>query len=115
VRATGACAASGLTPISRLGGGVRNHMEEMRSMKKLIVASVLSFGLAAPALAAEKYFVTVDTVGNGSVVQSIPGTGHSASKKAIGNTDGYESMEAAQKYLDEIREDDPRCEGVIAG
>ncbi len=84
-------------------------------MKKLIVASVLTFGLASPALAAEKYFVTVDTVGNCSVVQSLPGTGLSAGKEAIGNQDGYASMEAAQKYLAEIRDDDSKCKGVVAG
>jgi hypothetical protein len=84
-------------------------------MKRLIVASVLTFGLAAPALAAEKYFVTVDTVGNCSVVKSIPGTGHSAGKEAIGNTDGYASMEDAKKYLDEVRDDDSKCKGVVAG
>ena len=84
-------------------------------MKRLIVASVLTVGLASPALAAEKYFVTVDTVGNCSVVQSIPGTGHSAGKKAIGNTDGYASMEDAKKYLDEIRDDASACKGVVAG
>jgi hypothetical protein len=90
-------------------------MEEMRSMKKLIVASVLTAGLASPALAAEKYFVTVDTVGNCSIVQSLPGTGMSAGKKAIGNTDGYASMEDAKKYLAEIRDDDATCNGVVAG
>lgn len=84
-------------------------------MKKLIVASVLTFGLASPVLAAEKYFVTVDTVGNCSIVQSLPDTGMSAGKKAVGNQDGYASMEAAQKYLAEIRDDDTTCKGVVAG
>jgi hypothetical protein len=90
-------------------------MEEMRSMKTPIVASVLTLGFASPALAAEKYFVTVDTVGNCSIIQSLPGTGMSAGKKAIGNTDGYASMEEAKKYLDEIRNDDARCNGVVGG
>jgi hypothetical protein len=62
----------------------------------------------APALAAEKYFVTVDTVGNCSIVQSV-----SAGKEAIGKTDGYASMEDAKAYLDEIKGD--KCEGVVAG
>jgi len=84
-------------------------------MKKLIVAGVLTFGLASAALAAEKYFVTVDTVGNCSIVQSLPGTGMSAGKKAIGNADGYASMEAAKKYLAEIRDDDAQCKGVVTG
>jgi hypothetical protein len=86
-------------------------------MKKLIVVSVLAIGLASPALAAgeskEKYFVTVDTVGNCSVVLS-DGT-LSAGKKAIGNADGYESMEDAKKYLDEVRDDQVQCKGVVAG
>jgi hypothetical protein len=96
-------------------GAFGKHMEEMRSMKRLIVASVLIAGLASPALAAEKYFVTVDTVGNCSIVQSLPDTGMSAGKKAIGDTDGYASMEAAKKYLAEIRDDDAQCKGVVAG
>jgi hypothetical protein len=96
-------------------GSLERDMEEMRNMKRLIVASVLAFGLASPALAAEKYFVTVDTVGNCSVVQSLPDTGLSAGKKAIGNTDGYASMEDAKKYLGEIRDDDAKCKGVVAG
>jgi len=84
-------------------------------MKRLIVASVLAAGLASPALAAEKYFVTVDTVGNCSIVQSLPDTGMSAGKKPIGNTDGYASMEDAKKYLAEIRDDASACKGVVAG
>jgi hypothetical protein len=86
-------------------------------MKKLIVMTVLTLGLAGPAFAAgdakEKYFVTVDTVGNCSVVLSA-GT-LSAGKKAIGNADGYESMEDAKKYLDEVRDDQAQCKGVVAG
>lgn len=84
-------------------------------MKKLIVTSLLAIGLTSPALAAEKYFVTVDTVGNCSVVLDMPGTDLSAGKKAIGNTDGYETMEAAQKYLAEIRDDESKCKGVVVG
>ena len=44
-------------------------------MQRLIVASVLTIGLASPALAAEKYSLTVDMVGNCSIVQSLPDTG----------------------------------------
>jgi hypothetical protein len=82
-------------------------------MKRSIVASLLVIGLATPVLAAEKFFITVDTVGNCSIVQSLPNTGLSAGKEAIGNTGGYDSMEAAQKFLAEIR--DEKCEGVVAG
>jgi len=84
-------------------------------MKRLIVASVLAVGWTSPALAAEKYFVTVDTIGHCSIVRSLPDTGMSAGKEAIGNTDGYASMEDAKKYLDEIRDDSAKCKGVVAG
>jgi len=92
--------------------------EEIRKMKKPIVTrvlatsalatSALAIALAAPAWAAEKYFVTVDTVGNCSIVQSV-----SAGKEAIGNADGYASMEGAKAYLDEIKDD--KCKGVVVG
>ena len=62
-----------------------------------------------------KYFVTVDTVGNFSVVRSAPGTGMSAGKTAIGNADGYDSMDAARKFLEEVKNDDSQCKGVVAG
>jgi hypothetical protein len=84
-------------------------------MKKWIVTSLLVIGLVTPVLAAEKFFITVDTVGNCSIVQSLPDTGLSAGKRAIGNTGGYDSMEAAQKYLEEIRNDEAKCKGVVAG
>jgi hypothetical protein len=84
-------------------------------MKKWIVTGLLVIGLAPAALAAEKFFITVDTVGNCSVVQSAPTTGLSAGKTAIGNTGGYDSMEAAQKFLEEIRNDESKCKGVVAG
>lgn len=54
-------------------------------MKKYVVASLLVVGLATPALAAEKSFMTVDTVGNCSVVQGSP----SAGQTVIGETSGY--------------------------
>jgi hypothetical protein len=84
-------------------------------MKTLIVTGLLVIGLATPVLAGEKFFVTVDTVGNCSIVQSLPDTGMSAGKKVIGNTGGYDSMEAAQKFLAEIRDDETKCEGVVSG
>ncbi len=86
-------------------------------MQKLIIVSALALGLASPALAAdapkEKYFVTVDPVGNCSVVLSAGSL--SAGKKAIGNADGYASMEEAKKFLDGIRDDQSQCKGVVAG
>jgi hypothetical protein len=86
-------------------------------MKRLIVIGALALGLASPAFAAgdsqEKYFVTVDTVGNCSVVLS--GGTLSAGKEVIGDTSGYASMEDAKKFLDEIRDDQAKCKGVVAG
>lgn len=89
-------------------------------MKKLVATSVLAaglfaLGLTAPASAAEeKYFVTIDTVGMCSVILDTPGTELSAGKKAIANTDGYDSMEDAKAALDEIK-DKEKCEGVVVG
>ena len=79
-------------------------------MKKWIVASLLVIGLSPAALAAEKFFVTVDTVGNCSVHQSPP----SAGKTAIGNSSGYDSLEAAKQFLEGIRKDESKCKGVVA-
>jgi len=78
-------------------------------MKKCVVASLLVVGLATPALAAEKVFMTVDTVGNCSVVYGKPGAG----KTVIGETGGYDSMDAAKKALDEVRNDESKCKGVV--
>ena len=54
----------------------RGHSDlgENAEMKKWIVTSLLAIGLAPAALAAEKFFVIVDTVGNCFVVQSTPNT-----------------------------------------
>ena len=57
-------------------------------MKQFVVASVLAIAsLTTPAVAAVKYFVTVDTVGNCSVVEG-GATGLSAGKTALGETGG---------------------------
>jgi hypothetical protein len=39
----------------------------------------------------------------------------SAGKTAIGNAGGYDSLEAAKQFLDEIRNDESKCKGVVAG
>lgn len=89
-------------------------------MKKLVATSVfatglLAIGLTAPASAAEeKYFVTIDTVGMCSVILNTPGTDLSAGKKAIANTDGYDTMDDAKAALAEIK-DKEKCEGVVVG
>ncbi len=87
-------------------------------MKKLIVTSVFATGLfaaglATTAMAAEKYFVTVDTVGMCSVILDIPGTELSAGKTSIGAAEGYDTMEDAKAALAEIK--DEKCEGVVVG
>jgi hypothetical protein len=78
-------------------------------MKKCVVASLLVFGMATAAFAAteNKWFVTIDTVGNCSVSQGKP----SAGQEAMGETGGYASAEDAKKHLDSIRSD--KCEGVV--
>ena len=78
-------------------------------MKKCIVASLLVIGLATPVLAAERAYVTVDTVGNCSAIYGKPGTG----KTVIGEAGGYDSIDAAKKALDEVRNDASKCKGVV--
>ena len=67
-------------------------------MKQFVVASVLATALTTPAFAAVKYFVTVDTVGNCSVVEG-GATGLSAGKTALGETGGFGSMADAENFF----------------
>jgi hypothetical protein len=78
-------------------------------MKKSVVVSLLAIGLASSAFAAEKYFVTVDTVGNCSVLEGPP----SAGQTALGQTGGYDSKDAAEAALKEVRGDTSKCKGVV--
>lgn len=78
-------------------------------MKKCVVASLLVIGLATSAFAADKYFVTVDTVGNCSVLEGSP----TAGQKPIGESGGYASKDAAEKALAELRKDTATCKGVV--
>jgi hypothetical protein len=78
-------------------------------MKAYVVAGLLTVGFAMPAFAAEKYFMTVDTVGNCSVIQGKPTSGQTA----FGETAGYDSAEAADKALAEARKDTEKCKGVV--
>jgi hypothetical protein len=78
-------------------------------MKQFVVASALILGLTIPALAADKYFVTVDTVGNCSVLEGPP----SAGQTALGQTGGYDSKDAAEAALKEVRGDASKCKGVV--
>lgn len=82
-------------------------------MKKLILTGFFAAAFTTAAFAAEKFFVTVDSVGNCSVVRS-DGT-LSAGKTALGDSGGYASMEDAKKFLDGIRNDESKCKGVVAG
>jgi hypothetical protein len=75
-------------------------------MTRTVLAGLFVVALAVPAMAAEKYFVVKDTVGNCSVVQG----GTSAGLERIQNKDGYDSADAAGSALEEIRDD---CEGVV--
>jgi hypothetical protein len=65
--------------------------------------------MAASAFAADKYFVTVDTVGNCTVLEGGP----SAGQTAIAEKGGYDSKEAAEKALAEVRKDEKTCKGVV--
>ena len=61
-------------------------------MKQFVVASALIVGVTVPAFATDKYFVTVDTVGNCSVLEGPP----SAGQTALAQTGGYDSKDAAE-------------------
>lgn len=80
-------------------------------MTKTLLAGLLVIGFATPAWAAteSKWFVTVDTVGNCSVSQGKP----SAGQTAMLETGGYESAEAAKQALDQVRNDESKCKGVV--
>jgi hypothetical protein len=79
-------------------------------MKKLTIASLVVFALAAPALAAgAKFYVEMDTVGNCSVVDSKP-SAHSG-MKIMGDTSGYASKEDATKALNGLPQG--KCKGVV--
>jgi hypothetical protein len=80
-------------------------------MKTWVIAS-LAMVLATSALAAPpKFFVTVDSVGNCSVVEGSASTG--AGKTALGQTGGYDSKDAASTFLKEVRQDTSKCKGVV--
>ena len=80
-------------------------------MNRVIVASLLAFGMSSAAFAAteDKWFVTVDTVGNCSIAQGKPSEG----QKALGETGGYASVEEARSHLDSIGDDEAHCKGVV--
>lgn len=80
-------------------------------MTRILVASLLAIGMTTAAYAAteDKWFVTVDTVGNCSVAQGKP----SAGQNALGEAGGYASIEEARSHLNSIREDKAQCKGVV--
>jgi hypothetical protein len=63
-------------------------------MKRYVAATLLIVGLAAPAFAAEHYAV-MDTVGNCSVIDTLPS--HVSGLKILGDKSGYGSPNAAEK------------------
>jgi len=81
-------------------------------MKKWIIASLVLV-LATPAFGAAKWFVTVDTVGLCSVFEGPASGKLTMGKTAIGQTSGYDSLDAAKAYLKEVREDTAKCKGVV--
>jgi hypothetical protein len=81
-------------------------------MRKWVIASV-ALVLATPAFAAHKWFVTVDTVGLCSVFEAPASGKLSMGKTAIGQTSGYDSLDAAKAYLKEVRADTAKCKGVV--
>jgi hypothetical protein len=78
-------------------------------MTRGLIASGLVIALATTALAAAKYYVIVDPVGNCAVVDSKPGAG--AGMKVLGNKDGYPSKDAADKALKDSSKG--TCKGVV--
>lgn len=78
-------------------------------MKRIVVASLLVVGLSLPAFAATKWYVVVYTVKNCSIVEG----GTSAGLTAIGNKDGYDSLDAAGDALTKFRQDTDTCAGVV--
>lgn len=74
-------------------------------MKQFVVASALIVGVTVPTFATDKYFVTVDTVGNCSVLEGPP----SAGQTALAQTGGYDSKDAAEAALKEVRGDTSKC------
>ena len=80
-------------------------------MTKYMIAGVLAFGLALPALAAEKtkYFLVYDTVGLCSVLEGAPSEG----KIAFDNPKGFDSKEKAKEALEVARNDPEKCKGVV--
>ena len=79
---------------------------------KILLASVFAIALVAASGSAKadaKYYVTVDTVGNCSVLEGKPSTGQTA----LGETGGYENMADAEAKLKAIRDDASICKGVV--
>ena len=77
-------------------------------MRKYGLPALFVVAFALPATAATKYFVVVDTVNNCSVLEGKA----SAGLTPIAEKGGYDSKEAAQKGLAEIRKDEKQCKGV---
>ena len=69
-------------------------------MKKFLIASFLTAGLATQVLAAQvptQHFAVIDGVGNCAVVDTLPSK--ASGLKILGERKGYNSEAAAQKAL----------------
>ena len=75
-------------------------------MKKGVLVALLVVGFAMPAAAAERFYTTINTVGDcGIVVSPNPSSG----MKKIGPDDGYDSREAARAALGDNKD----CKGIV--
>ena len=75
-------------------------------MKKGVLVALLVVGFALPAAAAEKFYTTINTVGDcGMIRNPTPSSG----MKRIGPDEGYDSREAARAAL----ADNKDCKGIV--
>lgn len=77
-------------------------------MKTLIASAFAIAILATPAVAAGKYFVVVDGVGNCSVTEAA-----SSGQKVLGAAGGYDSHDAAGAKMEELFKDKSVCKDIV--
>jgi hypothetical protein len=96
-------------------------------MKQYVIASLLLFGLTAPAFAGETaaqdakdtapnfsyvakdHWAVKDTVGNCAVVDSRPSPENISGLKILGDKKGYSSLSAAEKEI----KSNSSCKGIV--
>ena len=79
-------------------------------MKSYLIASLLVLAGATPALAAE-HFAVVDTVGNCSVIDTMPSPHGISGLRVLGNKSGYSRPSGAEQAL---KSEGSQCKGTIA-